>query len=310
MIKHALAAGAAALFTISMTTAHAEPLNQWLGNWVKNTDGLHSLSISNSGGNLSVSVKGECSPNPCDWGSVAATAYSNSAATAPSADTQTIIAVFSQGFATKTVVLDGRAGNNLRAHVYTHFVDGSGRNDYVQHTSMKRPVLVATPLPAGPILAQPIKPFEEDCIGLNPAQVSVAQKNGSWKLVQGSMWILDGGSQKSEMDRAKTIVQHYGMSQQCFVGRPNPSLSYWLAGNSAPAGALAGEDCISINPNGLTVRSAGGGRYSIVSNGNHMAFSAPSAAEAQKVIDVIKYYGFTKSCYVGRPGPSMSYLRK
>ena len=28
------------------------------------------------------------------------------------------------------------------------------------------------------------------------------------------------------------------------------------------------------------------------------------------VIDVVKYYGFTQSCFVGRPDPSMSYLRK
>ena len=65
MIKQAFAAGAAAFFTI--TSAYAgQPLNDWLGNYVKNTDGLDSLSVSNSGGSLSISVKGECTPNPCD----------------------------------------------------------------------------------------------------------------------------------------------------------------------------------------------------------------------------------------------------
>ncbi len=309
MIKQTLAAGAAALFTI--TSAHAgAPLNEWLGAWNKNAGELVSLSVSNSGGNLSVAVKGQCSPNPCDWGSAAATAYSNSAATDPSSNTDAIIATFNQGFATKTVVLDGRAGDTLRAHVYTHFTDGSGRNDYLMHASMKKAPLVFTPLPAGPIIATPLKTFTEDCISFNPSAVTVEQKNGSWKLVQGSMWMLDAGANKSEMDRAKTIVQHYGMSKQCYVGRPDPSLEYWLAGASAPAGALPGEDCTNINPGGLSIRNSGVGRFTILSNGNHAAFTAPSQEEAQELIKVIKYYGFTKSCFVGRPGPSMRYLRK
>ncbi len=319
MFKQLLAAGTAALFTIA--SANAEPLNQWLGNWDKNSGGLDSLSVTNAGGNLKVSVKGACSPNPCDWGSVPATAYSPSAATDPATDTETIIATFNQGFATKTVVLDGRAGNTLRAHVYTHFVDGSGRNDYVLHASMKKAQLTLTPLPGGPIIAQPaqptgpiitqpLKPFTDDCIAFNPDNVSVARRNGSWKLVQGNMWMLDAGANRNEMLRARSIVKHYGMNKQCFVGRPDASLNYWLVDNKAPAGALPNEDCIGINPGNLTVRNSGGGRYTVVSNGNHLAFSAPSQAEAEEIIKVIKYYGFTKSCFVGRPDPSMSYLRK
>lgn len=324
MFKQLVAAGSAAIFTsiASMTAAQAEPLNQWTGAWVKNAGGLHSLSISNTGGSLTVNVKGECTPNPCDWGSVPGVAYSNSAGTDPATNTEAITAVFNQGFSTKTVVLNGRAGNNLRAHVYTRFTDGSGRDDYVLHASMKRPVITAIPLPdrpvlinpdrpviGGTILAQPVKTFTDDCININPAQVSVARKNGRWKLVQGNMWILDADQKRNEMLRARQIVQNYGLNKQCFVGRPDASLKYWLTDNNAPSGAMANEDCININPNALTIRDAGG-RSTILSNGNHAAFSAPSAAEAQTVIDVIKYYGFTKSCYVGRPDPSMAYLRK
>ncbi|WP_428407078.1 hypothetical protein [Hyphococcus sp.] len=307
MIKHALAAGAAAFFTI--TSAYAgQPLNQWLGNYVKNTDGLHSLSITNSGGNLEISVKGECTPNPCDWGSAAATAYSNSASTDPASNTDSIIATYNQGFATKTVLLDNRAGDTLRAHIYTRFTDNSGRDDYVTHVSMKKAPLTLTPVP-GVIVATPLKNFKEDCVSLNPNTVSVENKNGSWKVVDGSHWILDAGSNKSEMDRAKEIIQHYGFTQSCFVGRPDPSLNYWLSNGAAPSGGLSGEDCVNINPNNLSIRSSGS-NFTIVSNGNHMAFTAPSQAEAQEVINVIKFYGFTKSCFVGRPGPSMRYLRK
>ena len=200
MFKQSLAAGAAAF--VAITSAYAGmPLNQWTGAWTKNAGELDSLSISESGGALSVSVKGQCTPNPCDWGSAPAVAYSDSAAVDPSSNTEAIIATFNQGFATKTVVLDGRAGNTLRAHVYTRFTDGSGRDDYVLHASLKRAPLIARPLPDGPILVQPLKTFKEDCISFNPDAVSVEQKNGSWKLVQGSMWMLDAGPSKAEMEK-------------------------------------------------------------------------------------------------------------
>ncbi len=308
MIKHALAAGAAAL--VAITSAQAGmPLNAWLGTYEKNTDGLHSLSITNSGGSLEISVKGECTPNPCDWGAAPAVAYADSAGGDASSNTEAITAVYDQGFATKTIVLDGRAGETLRAHIYTRFTDNSGRSDYVNHVSLKKKALIARPLPGGPIIAQPLKPFKEDCISFNPDAVSVAQKNGRWKLVQGSMWMLDAGPNKSEMDRAKTIVQHYGMNKQCFIGRPDASLEYWLTDSAAPSGGLYGEDCVNINPNGLSVKNSGS-HYTIVSNGNHYAFTAPSEEEAQTVIKAIQFYGFTKSCFVGRPDPSMRYLRK
>ncbi len=308
MIKHTLAAGAAAF--IVMTSAQAGmPLNQWAGEWLNETGALESLYITNKAGNLSVSVKGQCTPNPCDWGSAPAIAYANSAGTDPASNTDAIIATFNQGFATKTVVLDGRAGKTLRAHVYTHFTDGSGRHDYVTHASMKQRPLLARPLPGGVIAPIPLKPFKDDCISFDPNAVSVAKRNGSWKLVQGSMWMLDAGQKKSEMNRARTIIQHYGVNKQCFVGRPDASLEYWLKDDAAPAGAIAGEDCVSVNPGNLSIRN-NGGRFTILSNGNHAAFSAPSEEEARTVINVIKYYGFTKSCFVGRPGPSMRYLRK
>jgi len=121
--------------------------------------------------------------------------------------------------------------------------------------------------------------------------------------------MLDAGPNKNELDRAKQIVQRYSMNKQCFVGRPNPSLRYWLADNKSPSGGMPGEDCVSINPNGLTI-SKSGNLYRVISNGNHSAFAAPSEAEAKEIIAVTKYYGFTKSCFVGRPDPSMAYLRK
>jgi hypothetical protein len=39
-------------------------------------------------------------------------------------------------------------------------------------------------------------------------------------------------------------------------------------------------------------------------------FELPNERDAQRAVRAIKHYGFDRSCFVGRPGPSMSYLRK
>jgi len=252
MIKKTIAAACGAL--ISISSANASPLNKWSGTWEKNTGSLVSVTVSNTGGALTVSAKGQCSPNPCDWGSVPAIAFSPSTATNVSGNTKAIIATFNQGFATKTLLLQGHSRDNLRYRVFTQFTDGSDRSNYTNNGTLKRKKFIVA-RPVGTVILA--KPFKEDCISFNSNAVSVAKKNGSWKLVQGNMWMLDAGPNKNELDRAKQIVQRYSMNKQCFVGRPNPSLRYWLADNKSPSGGMPGEDCVSINPNGLTISKSG-----------------------------------------------------
>ncbi len=69
----------------------------------------------------------------------------------------------------------------------------------------------------------------EDCIGLNPNTASVAHLSGDWKVVDGSNWLLDFGSDKPAADQALAVIQTYHLNRQCFVARPNPPMSYWLA---------------------------------------------------------------------------------
>jgi len=99
------------------------------------------------------------------------------------------------------------------------------------------------------------------------------------------------------------------MNRSCFVGRPNPSFQYMLVGKKAPAGALPGEDCVSFNPRTATVKQAQGS-WKIVDGGHWMFDFGNNEKEARKVLAIIRKYGFTKSCFVGRPGPSFLYLRK
>ena len=167
-------------------------------------------------------------------------------------------------------------------------------------------VLEPMPIPAGPVMM--MRP-EEDCISFNPAGLSVVESGGSYKLAEGGMWLLDFGSNEAEAEEALQIIQHYSMDAECFVGRPDASLVYWTVGGSAPAGGFPGEDCVSFNPDTVEAKYVSG-RWKVV-DGDHWMFDFDQEEdEAKLTAEIIKFYGFNKSCYVGRPGPSFTYMRK
>ena len=95
---------------------------------------------------------------------------------------------------------------------------------------------------------------------------------------------------------------------QCFVGRPDPSMEYYLVNGNAPVGSWPGEDCISFDPEEIEVRHVGG-RWKIAENNHWIMDFGDKRNEALQAHRLIKRYGFTYVCFVGRPKPSMKYFR-
>jgi len=150
---------------------------------------------------------------------------------------------------------------------------------------------------------------QHDFIPFRPDIARVVQRYGRWKITVGNMWLLDFGRSRAEAQKALKIIKHYGMNAQCFVGRPNPSMEFYLVDGEAPVGAMRGEDAIGFNPQNIIVERARG-RWKIT-EGNHwiMDFDQ-NEAEARQALSYILRYGFKYICFVGRPGPSMTYFRK
>ncbi len=155
----------------------------------------------------------------------------------------------------------------------------------------------------------PPAPSTEDCIQFDPNAASVTQIGGRWKVVVGDMWLLDFGGNEAEARQALQIIQSYGLTSQCFVGRPNPPMEYYLVNGSAPSGALAGEDCVAFNPAAIQVQLING-TWKIVEGSHWILDFAGSQANAQLAFDLIQKYGFTHICFVGRPNPPMTYFRR
>lgn len=154
----------------------------------------------------------------------------------------------------------------------------------------------------------------EDRIGFNRANLTVAQFGGRWKVVEGGHWLIDTGSIKAEADRILEIIKHYKLASMCFVGRPTcgdvTPMMYWLTdAGAAPSGSLAGEDCIAFDPAQLAVIEVGG-RWKVAEGAHWLLDFGPGHGNAAAALHFIRKHRFNEMCFVGRPGPSMSYFKR
>lgn len=68
----------------------------------------------------------------------------------------------------------------------------------------------------------------DDCNRVDPDSVQARRFGASWRLVDGTSSIFDFGPRGDLARQAEELVRHYRLGEQCFVGRPNPPMTYWL----------------------------------------------------------------------------------
>jgi Lysyl oxidase len=82
----------------------------------------------------------------------------------------------------------------------------------------------------------------EDCIAFDRASLAVVQIGERWKVVEGTHWLLDFGPGQGNAVAALHFIRKYAFDQICFVGRPDPSMTYFKAT------ARRGLDVVLIDP--------------------------------------------------------------
>lgn len=152
-------------------------------------------------------------------------------------------------------------------------------------------------------------PPKQDCIDFDYNTAKVEKLDGRWKIVEGNMLLLDFDNNESEARQALKVIKHYKMNKQCFVGRPDASMEYYLVNSKSPIGSFGGEDCIGFNPDNIEVKKIDG-RWKIVEGSLWIMDFENKEDEARKSFEIIKYYGFEHICYVGRPDASLIYFRR
>ncbi len=288
-------------------------IDQFRGRWV-NTDadtrGMTRLFVRVRNGKIRVRAFGRCQPQDCDWGWVRGRAYGQDVSSSALDTAKAVTAFFKQSFARRTLVMGIGRGRRLRVRVLTHYTDSSGRHDTADTYTFARARGGFRPgrrTGSGPGAA--VVAVAEDCIAFNWKKLKVRKRNGSWKVVTGNIWLLDFGDDRSTAKYARNVLRYLKSNKQCFVGRPHPSMSYYLTNDRAPQGPVDGEDCTVFDPNKIRVRRSGGrwkvveGRHTILDFGN-------KRNEADTAFAILRKYGVSHYCYIGKPNPRMTFFRR
>jgi len=80
----------------------------------------------------------------------------------------------------------------------------------------------------------------EDAIRFNPANLAVSRIDGSWKIVDGDLWLVDFGSDEFAARAMLREIGRFGFDHIAFVGRPDAPMTYFRA-SGEPAGPVAAE---------------------------------------------------------------------
>ncbi|MEY7850146.1 twin-arginine translocation signal domain-containing protein [Natrarchaeobius sp. A-rgal3] len=151
--------------------------------------------------------------------------------------------------------------------------------------------------------------FSEDRIGFDPSNVQIDEVSGNrWRISSGHVGLLVF-DEKENAEKATEVIEQYGFTSICFIGRPDPSMTYWLTDGDAPSASGpvdGGEDCIGIDPSNVQIDEVSGNRWRI-SSGHVGLLVFDEKENAEKATEVIEQYGFTSICFIGRPDPPMTY---
>lgn len=151
--------------------------------------------------------------------------------------------------------------------------------------------------------------YTEDCIGFNPHNLEVQPFGaGGARLLDGSHALM-AFSSPGEASDALDVIRHYGFNRSCFVGRPGPSMHYFLVDGQAPAGSMSGEDCLRMDPDGVEAANVRGS-WKLVEGTRWLMDFADAEDEARQAEWIVRHHGFTHSCYVARPDPALTYMRQ
>ncbi|MBX9688609.1 MAG: hypothetical protein K2X27_18010 [Candidatus Obscuribacterales bacterium] len=162
-----------------------------------------------------------------------------------------------------------------------------------------------------PSLDKSIKtPLHQDCICFDRNRVEAKVIDGHWKIVDGDHWILDFASSGDAAATALNTIKTYKMNEICFVGRnAGVPMMYFLSDGQAPAGKIEGEDSIAFDNDSIKAELIDG-RWKLTCGNMWMKDFGSSKESAEEAVLELKYYGFKRQCFVGRPGAPMEYFAR
>ncbi len=68
----------------------------------------------------------------------------------------------------------------------------------------------------------------EDCIHFDNSRARIMERDSGWALTDGSDPLMALGPTRANAEQALAAIRQYNFNEICFIGRPNPSMIYFL----------------------------------------------------------------------------------
>jgi hypothetical protein len=182
-------------------------LQDFSGRWTNidpNTRGVTILNIKVSGFHVIVQAWGKAHPADIDWGQVEATPYAPDVSFNLIANTQALLATYSNNFSKKFIIIRSAGNDRLTVDLYTTFTDNSGRSNYCASYTFARG---STPVIGGLATPRQLSPVNGKVFNRYPRQTML-----QWEVVPGAAGYavevdyFSGDSWQSDQGRTYIIV--------------------------------------------------------------------------------------------------------
>ncbi len=155
-----------------------------------------------------------------------------------------------------------------------------------------------------------IPPMPEDCIGHNLSNLELRSRGWwfwkRWWIVDGNHLMFYFGNNRAEAQESLDVINQFGFTDTCYIGRPDASMQYLRTNGVVPSGPHGSLDCISFNRAGVRIEPAGGGQFRLTDGVSSMLMF-PNQAEGDEAVVRINQYQMNRQCFVGRPDASFTF---
>jgi hypothetical protein len=228
----------------------------------------------------------------------------------------------------KHLTLRPGSRSSLRFELVTDFTDRSGRHDYETSGSLRldnappppekpmpAPVVFAarpsnapqaavalTPTPHHVAELPPARDEDEECTKVYPPDV-IATPTPRGTVVKDFLHtLINFESDKLAAAKTVQVIRQYRFDEQCFIGRGKSKFTYWRVAGQFPKTAMAGSDCVEIQPDAITAQ---GGK--VVAANRVIADFEGDTASASRAVQLLRSNKVNRQCFAARPNEKMVY---
>jgi hypothetical protein len=179
---------------------------------------------------------------------------------------------------------------------------------------LKSPQLTKpTPPASAPETGQAAKQTDPNSAGnhvtFTARQLDVHRDGDEWKLMAGSTMLASFGPKQNDAILARAALLQFKITEEVVIGKPKPTMTYFLANGQAPTGATPfGLNSTPIRPETLSLQS--NGKSYVITDGSQVLVSCEHPEDAQQALQALQQYKFDRVCHIGNGDRGLTILSK